>query len=124
MSDAFNTSDVSKLALDLTTSPVKLQIAALKVLEGSAERIEQGMREDATGHRALADLPNHVSSERMSLGLEYEIGFDKVGQGNLANVAAFGTSKNAPVMDHAASLRREEPVVLAELLLAAEKSVG
>ena len=120
---SISTTDVGRLALDLTRAPAKAQVAAWKVLEVGANKVKKGMAEAARGHKYLPQLPNYVSYDRIGmLGLEYEVGFDKTGQGNLANIAAFGTSKNAPVMDHTAPLRAEEPVIVAQLLLAAEKS--
>lgn len=115
--------DLTRLAVDLTQSPVRLQIAAATALEVHARKVADGMKADATGHRSLPRLQDYVSYERKGIGLEYEVGFDKRGQGNLANIAAFGTSKNAPVMDHAASLRAEEPHIIAALLTAAEKAI-
>ena len=37
------------------------------------------------------------------------VGFDKRGQGNLANIAAFGSVNNAPVMDIMVPLASEVP---------------
>lgn len=119
-----DTSDVHRLAVDLTGAAAKVQIGANVELEASAVRVRDGMKADATGHAFLPRLPEYVSYERVALALlAYDIGFDKRGQGNLANIAAFGTSKNAPVMDHTASLRREEPVVVAAMLALGEKSL-
>lgn len=122
MSD-LDLTDVHRLAVDLTTAAVKTQVGAAAALAVSAQRVKDGMKSDATGHRFLTRLPEYVSYERVGIGLEYEVGFDKRGQGNLANIAAYGTARNAPVMDHTASLRREEPVLVAALLGVAEKSI-
>lgn len=115
--------DVRQLGIDLVAAPVRVQVASVKILEVAAAKIKTGMAEAARGHAHLPQLPDHVSYSRIGIGLEYEVGFDKEGQGNLANIAAFGTSKNAPVMDHTAALRAEEPSIITQLTLAAEKSV-
>ena len=126
MSDSvdIDSRDMRLLAADLTAAPTKVQLACDAQLEISAKRIQAGMKADATGHKALPDLQNHVSYDRLGSGLEYEIGFDKVGQGSLANIGAFGTSRTAPFLDYAGSLRREEPVLLAALLAIAEKTIS
>lgn len=118
----FDTSQVTRLALDLSKAPGRIQRSAPKVLEVAANKIKRGMKDDASGHGHLPALDRHVSYTKES-ALSYEIGFDKVGQGNLANIAAFGSVNNAPVMDHAAALRRETPVMLSKLGQAAEDSV-
>lgn len=115
--------DVRRLAVDLTESAVRVQVGVAAALAVSAQRVKDGMKADATGHRFLPRLPEYVSYDRLGIGLEYEVGFDKTGQGNLANIAAYGTARNDPVMDHTASLRREEPAIIAALLGVAEKSV-
>lgn len=118
----FDTSQVRRLSLDLTKAPGRVQRSAPKVLEVAANKIKRGMKDDASGHGHLPELDRHVSYTKES-ALSYEIGFDKVGQGNLANIAAFGSVNNAPVMDHTAALRRETPILLSKLGDAAEEAV-
>jgi hypothetical protein len=77
----------------------------------AANNIKRTMREDATGHRHLPGLPSTVNYDLESdaEGVDIEVGFDKLGQGNLANIAAFGSRNNAPVMDITRGLREELP---------------
>jgi hypothetical protein len=104
----WDTSELDRLTADLSGAPGRIQRQAPKVFEVAANKIKKGMIADATGHRHLRGLPAHVSYDRQGL-LRFEIGFDKKGQGNLANFAAFGSINNAPVMDHRAAMRRELP---------------
>lgn len=43
------------------------------------------------------------------IGIEVEVGFRKQGQGNLGNIAAFGTARTAPIFDLTHGLRLEVP---------------
>lgn len=115
-------SDVDRLAAELAQGPARMKAKAPKVLEVGANKVKKGMKREASGHTYLPDLPNFVSYDRVTPML-YEIGFDKVGQGNLANIAAFGSVNNAPVMDHTAALHRELPVILRHIGEAAEDAV-
>ena len=110
----WDTSEVDRLAADLSKAPARIQRSAPKVFARAAFEIKKGMKRDASGHRHLPQLDQHVSYDRLGL-LDYEIGFDKVGQGNLANFAAFGSINNAPVMDHTAALRHEIPEIMRHL---------
>jgi len=118
----FDTSEVKQLAADLSRAPGRIQRRAPKVFEVAANKIKRGMRRDASGHNYLSGLPSTVNYDHLG-GLNYEIGFDKVGQGNLANFAAFGSINNAPVLDLNAPLRREVPFILRALAGAGEDSV-
>ena len=122
MSIEFDTSEVNRLALDLSNADGRLRTKAGQVLYVGANKIKKGMKADASGHGHLPTLDAHVSYDKLG-AFEYEIGFDKVGQGHLANIAAFGSVNNAPVMDHTAALRRETPHIVEKLGDAAEDSV-
>ncbi len=120
----FDTSEVKRLAVDLSEAPSRLQRKAPKVMARGAFQIKKGMRKDASGHNFLSKLSYKVNYDQLdSGGLNYEIGFDKVGQGNLANIIVFGSINNAPVFDHTAALRRETPLILHHLGDAGEDSV-
>lgn len=118
----FDTSEVDRLALDLSRAPGRMQRRAPKVFEVAANKIKRGMRRDAEGHRHLAGLPSQLEYDRLG-ALDYEIGYNKVGQGNLANFAAFGSINNAPVLVLDAPLRHELPHMLRALADEAEDSV-
>ncbi|MDR6117270.1 hypothetical protein QE370_000454 [Aeromicrobium sp. SORGH_AS981] len=104
----WDTDELDRLIVDMSGAPGRIQRSAPKAFEVAANKIKKGLIADATGHGHLPQLPRYVSYDRLAL-LRYEIGFEKDGQGNLGNVAAIGTSNNAPVLDHRASTRRELP---------------
>lgn len=118
----FDTSQVDRLSVDLSRADGRLRQKAGQVLYVGANAIKKGMKADASGHDYLPSLDEHVSTDKLE-PLHYEIGFDKVGQGNLANFAAFGSVNNAPVMDHTAALQRETPRIVEKLGAAAEAAV-
>lgn len=118
----FDNSEVNRLSVDLSKAPIRVQRRAPKVMETGAYKIKQEMKQDASGHRHLPELDQHLSYDALT-PLDYEIGFDKKGQGNLANIAAFGSVNNPPVMDHTAGLRREIPHILRHLSDTAADSV-
>jgi hypothetical protein len=112
-----DTSQVDELAVDLSRAPERMKRAAGKTMKRSALEIKRKMRQDFSGHRYARAVP--LSLEFQSLGgLRYEIGeLDSAGpQWGLAAILAFGTSNNAPVVDHTAALRREAPVMVQHLL--------
>lgn len=118
----FDTSQVDRLSIDLSEAPGRMQRKAPKVFEVGANKIKAGMKRDASGHRFLPGLDSAVSYTRFD-ALDYEIGFDKRGQGNLANFAAFGSVNNVRVMDHTAALRHELPFIQRNLGDAGESAV-
>lgn len=110
----FDTSEVDRLALDLSRAPGRIQRSAAKVMLVAANKIKKGMRRDADGHDYLPHLGYTVNYDKVG-DLAYEIGFDKDGQGKLANIMAYGSVNNAPILDHTAPLRRELPHIAANL---------
>lgn len=118
----WDTSQVDLLAVDLRQAQGRIQRSAPKVFEVGANKIKRSMKRVASGHSYLPQLDQHVSYDRHG-DLNYEIGFDKVGQGNLANFAAFGSINNAPVMDHTLPLREEIPSIMKHLADEGEDAV-
>lgn len=114
MNGQWDTSELDRLGADFSAAPQRMQRSAPKVFEVAANKIKRGMADDASGHRHLPSLPRYVSYDRLG-PLRYEIGFEKDSTGHLANIAAFGTSNNAPVMDHRAAMRRELPFMMRRL---------
>lgn len=120
----FDTSEVDRLALDLSRAPGRIQRSAAKVMLVAANKIKKGMRRDADGHDYLPHIGYTVNYDKLG-DLSYEIGFDKEGQGNLANVLVYGSVNNAPVWNHTAPLYRELPHITANLGdAAAEAALG
>lgn len=121
-----DTSDLSRLAVDLSQAPGRLQRRAPRTMKRSALEIKKKMQADFSGHRYAGAVPGSLEFEqRDALGLAYEIGeLDSGGpQWGLAAILAFGTANNAPVVDHAAGLRREMPAMVRHLADDAEGSV-
>lgn len=119
----WDTSEVDGLASDLSRAPSRMQRRAPKVFARAAFKIKSTLRDDASGHGHLPHLPSTVNYTKFS-DLDYEIGFDDVGQGELAGIAVYGSVNNAPVMsspfDHA---RRELPFLERALADAGEEAV-
>ena len=113
MPDGFriDTRELDAFAAQLAAAPAKLEALLLPLGNKTAINIKRVMKKDATGHRRLAALPRYVEDdvEVSAHGVEVEVGFKKEGQGNLANIAAFGTAKTEPVMDVTRGLIEEAP---------------
>jgi hypothetical protein len=123
----FSVVGLDALLHDLETAGPKVLAGARAVLQKGALNIKNGMREDFTGHRHAPLIPYAVTYDtRITAGgAEAEIGVDKNRpQGALGNLLAFGSSKNAAVVDHTAALRRELPALERYLADVAEKSLG
>lgn len=114
---------LDRLAVDLGRAGRKATIDAMKVMAVAAVKIRDGMRQDFTGHRNAPAIPRAV--DYTVRGLSIEVGVNKNGpQGGLGNLLAFGSSKNAAVVDHTAAMRRELPALERYLADVAEKSLG
>ena len=103
----WDASEVNRLAVDLSKAPGRIQRKAPGVFARGAFEIKASIKRAASGHDYLPDLDRHVSYTKYG-PLDYEIGFDKVGQGNLANIAVYGSINNSPVMESPAMLARPE----------------
>src|SRR5689334_12657901 len=119
----WDTDEVDRLAVDLSEAPGRMQRKARAVFARGAFEIKGRIKRDASGHDYLPSLDNHVSYTKFG-PLDYEIGFDKVGQGNLANIAVYGSVNNAPVMESPLmAARREIPAIERHLGDAGEEAV-
>ncbi len=92
-------------------------------LGAAARRIQAGMKVDATGHRYLPKFPRHVGRSKLSK-LHWEIGFNRVGQGNLAGIIVGGSINNAPVYPWLGPFEREVPVLEQRIADAAQDVVA
>lgn len=114
--------------LDIATARLRavgerLRDEADDELGAGARRIQSGMKVDATGHRYLPKFPRHIGRSRISK-LHWEIGFNRVGQGNLADIIVGGSINNAPVYPWLGPFEREIPVLEQRLADRAEKLVA
>ena len=113
-----DTSDARRFGIDLSNASGRLQRRAPRTMKKSALQIKRRMAEDFSGHRYAGAVPASLEFQQLDpLGLRFEIGeLDSGGpQWGLAAILAFGTSNNAPVVDHTAALWREAPVMLNHL---------
>lgn len=106
-----DTSEVYALAASLQAAPARVMVAIVPIASRAGLAIKRTMKADASGHRHLPGLSAHVEYDLDTSPTEVkvEVGFRKRGQGNLANIAAFGSINNAPVMDITRPLADEVP---------------
>lgn len=112
-----DTSQVRTVEVDLSEAPGRIARKAPKVMKRGALETKRNLKVMATGHGHLEQLPRFVEFEQIdALGLDYEIGFNKGGQGSLANIAVYGSENNAPIMGTPTdALRMELPAILRNL---------
>ena len=110
-----DSSEVHALALGMRMAPAKAMLALAPVAHTAGNKMKNGLRSQARGHRRLAGLPAGISYEVDVSATEVKVEagwFNPVGQGHLENIAAFGTSRNAPVMDIMQPLHAEVPAFM------------
>ena len=116
----FDHSELDALARDLMAAPLNVIPALVPVANKAGVNMKRVMKSDASGHSHAPTIARTVNYEVEVDGasISIEVGFDKEMQtgkgkfrtpGNLANILAFGTSKNAPVMDITRGLTEEVP---------------
>lgn len=106
-----DTSELDALAASFAAAPARVMAAIVPVAGKAGVNMKRTMRKDASGHSHLPGLASKAdyTVEASASQVSVEVGFRKEGQGNLANVAAFGTANNAPVMDITRGLVEEVP---------------
>lgn len=121
----FDTSELMALADSFGDASPRLMRALRPVVERAGVGMKKRMVSQASGHRGLGGLPATVEYD-VDQGLRFisvEVGFRKEGQGNLANIAAFGTSDTPPVMDITAPLTAEVPLFMRFAAKAAAEAI-
>jgi hypothetical protein len=122
----FDTSQVDRLAADLSRAPGRIQRKAPGVMKKGALEILRAARKEFSGH---SHAPHAARSFEMrqwdSLGLSWEVGeLDSSGpQWGIPHILQYGTSNNAPVADIKVALRGEIPAIMRHLGDTAEDSV-
>jgi hypothetical protein len=121
----FDHSELDDFARRLTVAPTRVLPALVPVAGRAGMNIKRVMKSDASGHRHLKGLESKVGYEVEvdATSVAVEVGFIDQGIGELANIAAFGTSKNAPVMDITRGLTEEVPRFIAATLKAARDAL-
>ena len=110
----FDTRELHALADSFGSVTPRLMNALRPVAERAGVGMKKRMVGAASVHRRLAGLPRTVEydiDQRLT-SISVEVGFRKEGQGNLANIAAFGTSDTPPIMDITAPLVAEVPLFM------------
>lgn len=90
--------EVESFAVDLGRLPAELSRHAIPVLKKAAQNIKTEIQADMRGssNRGFQKIAGAVSYDDISDGpdgYETEIGFNKEGAGNLANLAIYGSYK-------------------------------
>ena len=111
----FDHRELDALAREFLAAPAQVIPKLVPTANRAGLNIKRVMQKDASGHRHLPGLSSAVEYDVdvRPMSLTVEVGFRKEGQGNLANIAAFGTSKNPPVMDITRGLTEETPRFMA-----------
>lgn len=112
----FDSHEVDQFSANLRGAPDRVQRKAPKVFEVGINKARKTLKRMASGHDFLPGLASHVGYDKHG-PLDYELGFSKVGQGDLANIAVYGSVNNAPVMGTPAdALRLEIPSIMSNLV--------
>lgn len=126
-------SEVQELIIDLSGAPLRMQLAAPKVMRTKiGPHLNAEVKVDSAGHMGnwfgipgtsyVTPLPPHVSWEMLN-DWEVESGIEPKGAGKLAHIIAYGSVNNAPAYDPSAALRRTAPFAESALADAAEDAV-
>lgn len=121
----FDTRELLALADSFDDASPRLMRSIRPVVERAGVGMKKRMAAAASGHRHLPGLARTVEYD-VDQGLRsisLEVGFRKEGQGNLANIAAFGTSDTPPVMDITAPLAAEVPLFMRFAAKAAAEAI-
>lgn len=117
MASEITVKGLTELIVSLDKATSRLDPEAQAVLGKAGLNIKKGVRRRWSGLRHLRGLARTVGYD-VAHGLSgpyVEIGADKRGQGELANVAEFGTPNNAPIPALAPELDAEAPRTVAAL---------
>lgn len=117
-----DSSDLKRLSADLGRASATVQVAARAVVEKSALNIKNDTRKNVSKHPSWKHLASTVNYDVM--GLSAEVGYDDRGQGQLAGIYEFGSSRRGPHPTLLPAAQREHPKFERALLAAALKSMG
>lgn len=124
MTVTIDTSDVVRLAAELTGAGPRAVPALGVVVERTAVAVRDDLRRKARGHAMFPRFPSSITHDVR--GLSAEIGPDKNRrQGALGNILYFGTSKHGPVLEHPSeALARAVPGFEAAVAAVAEQALA
>lgn len=92
--------DLTRLVHDLTVAGEKAQEQSHKALKVEGHQMRDDWRAVVSGARGLPGLARALSYDVRATGLREltaEVGYDKVGQGNLGNIVEYGSSQQGPI---------------------------
>lgn len=117
MATSIRVSGLTELLVDLDKATSRLEPEVMAVLGRAGLNIKRGTQRRWSGMKHLKRLPGLVSYDvAHGIGKVYvEVGPEHRGQGELANVAEFGTKNNAPRPALSPELDIEEPKTVAAL---------
>ena len=114
-------SEVTKLSANIGRASSSMVKAAHGVIAKGALNIKTDTRENVSNHPAWKRLEQTVNYEQV--GLSAEVGYDDVGQGELAGIYEFGSARRSPHPTLYPAAERELPRFEKAMLDAAAKLV-
>lgn len=116
--------ELAQLAADLKRAPGRAERDSRKIVKRGALEVLRGMRREFSGHNYAGQVPGSLEMQEVGT-LSYDVGeLDSGGpQWGIAAILAYGTSNNAPVVDHELPARREAFVIERHLGDAGEDAV-
>ena len=87
-------SEVERLAVGIGRASTAAIKAVRPVVAKAALNVKNDARSRVSSHPSWGQLAATLNYEQV--GLSAEIGYDDVGQGNLAGIAEFGSARHAP----------------------------
>ena len=114
-------SEVEALSRSIGRASSGLVDEARKVVFKGAMNVKEGTRSRVSSHPTWRRLAASVDFEQV--GLEAEVGYNDVGQGELAGIAEFGSARHAPHPALMPAAREEAPRFEKALLDVAAKIV-
>lgn len=121
MSD-FDFSDVERLSVSIGRASAAMVTEARAVVAKGLLNIKSDARERVSDHPTWKQLARTINYEQV--GLSGEVGYDDVGQGELAGIAEFGSVRHAPHPALMPASREESPKFAKAMGDAAAKVLG
>lgn len=114
-------SEVAALSANIGRASTRMLREAHAVIAKGALNIKTDARENVSSHESWRRLEQTVNFEQV--GLSAEVGYDDVGQGELAGIYEFGSARRAPHPTLYPAAEREAPRFERAMLDAAAKLV-
>lgn len=104
--------ELAQLAADLRLAPGRMERDGKRIVKRGALEVKKRMQKEFSGHRYGGKLPGSLEFQEVA-PLTYDIGeLDSAGPSwGIAAIMAFGTSNNAPNVDHTKALTGEADAI-------------